>query len=98
MVVACLDKAAQGDASTVKLESFKKQAYDYAKTISNQFGGPGHYLAEVLAYPALVNDFAWHLWTYFPEMDDTTQPITTPSAWSPLLKKIGPTPTHAACV
>ena len=70
-VVACFDEAAQRDESTVKLESFKKQVYDNAKMISNQYGGPGHYLEEMLAYPALVNDFAWHLWTYFPEMDDT---------------------------
>ena len=50
---------------------FKRQVFAGVKCLAEQYHSPGKYLEKVLGDPCDVNKFAEHLWSYFPEQDDT---------------------------
>jgi hypothetical protein len=54
------------------LDIFKRKVQAGMKYLAEQYHSPGKYLESVLGDPGSVNKFAEHLWTYYPEQDDTT--------------------------
>jgi hypothetical protein len=58
--------------SDSSLDIFKRQVQAGLKRLAEQYHSPGKYLEAVLRDPLDVNKFAEHLWSYYPEQDDTS--------------------------